>query len=620
MQLRHYYRRQSLCFLIIIPSLICWCSPRIQAQQQQQRRRRRRNSAPEHFQNDPKHENDGRQQPQGETPLGKQWIEYIRMQNQQHQRPSDDNNSNNDVARLFWQHKMSRPKHVLEGFKNTLLVSLPLALLGTVSFVGLPLWSGYQSFLSADTYAAETVLSIIAASLAGGLLSSTCWITSFSFGVWQLVVGLIYTPRALWARLQGRTYFQRDKRKWKHYNLTEHMNELSSASFNNGIVQDNSLYEILDIEPTATAKEIKRAYYQLAKVYHPDKNPNHQEQFLKLHSAYSILSDPKSRRDYDIMGIKAVDNASSFDAGIFFDVLFGVSPELEHYIGDLDVKSIASRLVDVAIMATQENPERRNDIFQQFISSFSEETSHRRESRQVDVARYLQDFVRDYAIRRDMTETEFQYKCVEEAKRVTASTPFGYQFVASIGTALYWQGFSSLHSPMGLPMYLASLTRSTYTGIARWTSMIQGFVQLAKGCEEVVTRVSEDAIQENPSVTKDEVKQRIQTELLKDMGSSLMTLVWQYNQWDITSTTEEAYWKVMHDTGSGKLSWRQKSRQSRALRILGHSFLQQADKTASHNKERTTESFLDIQARVQIALEMATASKDEKQRKRKDTR
>jgi curved DNA-binding protein CbpA len=583
---------------------MCWCSSRVQAQEQQQRPRR--NSAPEHFQDDPKHENDGQQRRR----------QQFNEQNQHHQRPSDDNSSSsNDIAKLFWQHKMSHPKHVLEGFKNMLLVSFPLALLGTLSFVGLPIYSGYQSFLSADTNAGETVLSIIAASLAGGLAGSTCWITSFGFGVWQLVVGLIHTPRALWARLQGRTYFQQDKRKWKHYNLTEHMNELSSASFNNGIVQDNSLYKILDIESTATAKEIKKAYFKLAKVYHPDKNPNHHEQFLKLHSAYQILSDPKSRRDYDVMGIKAVDNTPSFDAGIFFDVLFGVSPELEHYIGDLDVKSIASRLADVAIMAMQENQERSNDIFQQFISSFSEETSHRRESRQVDVARYLQDFVRDYAIRRDITETEFQYKCVEEAKRVTASTPFGYQFVESIGTALYWQGFSSIHSPIGFPMYLASLTRSTYTGMARWTNMIQGFVQFAKGCQEVVIRVSEDANQENQSVTEDEVKQRIQTELLKDMSSSLMTLVWQYNHWDITSTTEEAYWKVMHDTGSGKLSWREKSRQSRALRILGHSFLQQVDKTASHNKESITESFLDIQARVQVALQMATASKDEKQRK-----
>ncbi|MBK9285828.1 MAG: J domain-containing protein [Sphingobacteriaceae bacterium] len=59
-------------------------------------------------------------------------------------------------------------------------------------------------------------------------------------------------------------------------------------------------YEILGVKENATAAEIKAAFRKLAKLFHPDKNPNGQDQFRKIRKAYEILGNPSLRRSYDL--------------------------------------------------------------------------------------------------------------------------------------------------------------------------------------------------------------------------------------------------------------------------------------------------------------------------------
>lgn len=61
------------------------------------------------------------------------------------------------------------------------------------------------------------------------------------------------------------------------------------------------LYAILEIERTASDKEIKLAYRKMAKAHHPDISDaeNAQEIFEDIQTAYEVLSDPTTRKEYD---------------------------------------------------------------------------------------------------------------------------------------------------------------------------------------------------------------------------------------------------------------------------------------------------------------------------------
>lgn len=63
------------------------------------------------------------------------------------------------------------------------------------------------------------------------------------------------------------------------------------------------LYEILEIRPNASEVEIKKSYFRLVKIYHPDRNrePGANERFQKIQSAYEILINDKTRQEYQRM-------------------------------------------------------------------------------------------------------------------------------------------------------------------------------------------------------------------------------------------------------------------------------------------------------------------------------
>ena len=58
-------------------------------------------------------------------------------------------------------------------------------------------------------------------------------------------------------------------------------------------------YKILGINHNATEDDIKTAYRELAKKYHPDKNGGDENTFKSIQNAYDILKDPIKRGDYD---------------------------------------------------------------------------------------------------------------------------------------------------------------------------------------------------------------------------------------------------------------------------------------------------------------------------------
>ena len=70
-------------------------------------------------------------------------------------------------------------------------------------------------------------------------------------------------------------------------------------------------YEVLGVEKTATADEIKKAYRKLAEKYHPDANSDNKEEaekkFKEIAEAYEVLSDDTKRKQYDNFGHAGTD-------------------------------------------------------------------------------------------------------------------------------------------------------------------------------------------------------------------------------------------------------------------------------------------------------------------------
>jgi len=76
-------------------------------------------------------------------------------------------------------------------------------------------------------------------------------------------------------------------------------------------------YKTLGVDKSASAADIKKAYYGLAKKYHPDTNKEAtaKEKFAAAQSAYEILSDAEKKKAYDSYGAAAFDQNGGFNPG-----------------------------------------------------------------------------------------------------------------------------------------------------------------------------------------------------------------------------------------------------------------------------------------------------------------
>ncbi|MBI1183693.1 DnaJ domain-containing protein [bacterium] len=98
-------------------------------------------------------------------------------------------------------------------------------------------------------------------------------------------------------------------------------------------------YDILNIDTTASERDIKVAFRKMAKKYHPDVN-DHQdapEKFKKVYMAYEVLSDPFKKRLYDeihqnAMAGESGANQSSFNYDAGFDEWeYRAAERADHY-------------------------------------------------------------------------------------------------------------------------------------------------------------------------------------------------------------------------------------------------------------------------------------------------
>ena len=75
-------------------------------------------------------------------------------------------------------------------------------------------------------------------------------------------------------------------------------------------------YKLLNVERDATPKQIRKAYYALSRLVHPDRNtaPDAVESFQALNKAWGILSDPDKRKLFDKTGCTDQDSEAFWNA------------------------------------------------------------------------------------------------------------------------------------------------------------------------------------------------------------------------------------------------------------------------------------------------------------------
>ncbi len=105
-------------------------------------------------------------------------------------------------------------------------------------------------------------------------------------------------------------------------------------------------YELLGVRRDATEEEIKKAYYTLAKKYHPDMNPQNrkeaEEKFKEVSEAYEVLVDKEKRKLYDLYGHEGV--SQKFSPGGFQWQDFTHADVFRDIFGDFDFEDLFSNL------------------------------------------------------------------------------------------------------------------------------------------------------------------------------------------------------------------------------------------------------------------------------------
>ena len=129
-------------------------------------------------------------------------------------------------------------------------------------------------------------------------------------------------------------------------------------------------YEVLGVDKSASAEEIKKAYRKSAMKYHPDRNPGDktaEEKFKELGEAYEVLSDDQKRARYDQYGHAGVDpNFGAGAGGYGGGYGFGDFGDLGDIFGDIFGGGSSRRA------STQNYPRRGENVVSRVELTFEE--------------------------------------------------------------------------------------------------------------------------------------------------------------------------------------------------------------------------------------------------------
>jgi len=123
-------------------------------------------------------------------------------------------------------------------------------------------------------------------------------------------------------------------------------------------------YEILGVPKNASQEEIKKAFWELAKKWHPDRVPPEkkkeaEEKFKEINEAYQVLSDPEKRKIYDMYGEAGLKGNYGADFANTYTTYTTFDDFVKQFFGD-DVFGFTSDILeDIFGIGTRTRSQRR---------------------------------------------------------------------------------------------------------------------------------------------------------------------------------------------------------------------------------------------------------------------
>ena len=465
---------------------------------------------------------------------------------------------------------LRRPQNIMSGLSSGMQSVGKGVLGGAAALIAAPVvgarsegWSGFAKGLGAGLAAA------VALPVAGAAV-----------GITQIARGAYNTPEAIMEANAGKRW-DSHRRVWVAEDLVQESLKLSECSDDDilekarerakargeapglegalgggssgGDVASTEYYDALEVTPAATAGEIKRAYYLLARKLHPDKNPDDPEahqKFQRIGEAYQVLSDENLRKKYDERGKDGLKDHAFVDPSAFFAMLFG-SDQMEGLVGRLQLATLAAAGADLT------KDERR--LLQE-----------RRVGRlAVKLAAMLQGYV-DAKDAAAMKTFESQMKAMAD-HLVTAS--YGDIMLHTIGFVYEKQALEFQTDPVGGMGTWADLGfRANYARMEQMGKRMQSqFNALGAGMKVISTMRSADAEAKKAggaggdASSNEAAMQKRQADVL----NHVMEAIWNASALDIESTIRKVCDKVLHDFAVSK---EVRGRRARGLEVLGKIF------------------------------------------------
>lgn len=477
----------------------------------------------------------------------------------------------------------------------------------------------------------------MAKGLGAGLVSGAAVaVAGTACGIAQIGRGIANTPEAMRGRREQRVWDD-ELGQWVDIDLVKLEEQVlaegsddeeggaSGSHSPSASVKETEYYDLLRVKPSATAAEIKKAYYKEARACHPDKNPGDAEantKFQKLADAYQVLSDPDSRKKYDKEGKAGIKEGNvKMDPSTFFSLLFG-SERFEPWIGELH---LAMQTDQFAKAMEKEGgildpADASGNVADDAVFSDNSQILKRRQlHREVHCAVYLREFLNDFVYRREVSQ--FEQKARLEAAEL-AKCQFGPELLSALGSmyklrseiyladelvgrfSITKQAAAWKHSHMTFrhKMSFVSNAATSLLQVKRVHDASKATAATAAGTTPPSSAGESDpSAGSPPEPTPEEVAQTAAAveKALDEALPLFLQTAWAAVVTDIDSTVKEIGRKLLKDKS---VPWQLRVRRSQALQRLGEIFEEEGRKALEAGGSSKTMTSEVAKATLQEAL------------------